>query len=99
MRLQQIPILASSNATLATHRNTLRTETMAAIDHLSTSKLSLFCAPVAMAESAWARFTQYRMYRKTLDELSTLSSRELNDLGLNRSMLKNVAREAAYGVN
>jgi len=72
---------------------------MAAVDHISTPKFSLFCAPVALAEAAWARFTQYRMYRKTLDELATLTRRELADLGLNRSMLKNVAREAAYGSN
>ncbi|AZV77503.1 DUF1127 domain-containing protein [Parasedimentitalea marina] len=70
---------------------------MAAIDHISRSKLSLFCAPVALAEAAWDRFTQYRLYRKTLVELSMLTRRELADLGLNRSMLKNVAHEAAYG--
>ncbi|WIY25534.1 DUF1127 domain-containing protein [Parasedimentitalea psychrophila] len=72
---------------------------MAAIDHISTSKLSLLCAPVTLAEAAWARFTQYRQYRQTLNELSTLSRRELADLGLNRSMLQTVAHEAAYGVN
>jgi len=99
VHVQQIPILISSNATLATQRNTPRTKTMAAVDHISTPKFSLFCAPVALAEAAWARFTQYRMYRKTLDELATLTRRELADLGLNRSMLKNVAREAAYGSN
>lgn len=70
---------------------------MAAIDHVSTSKPSLFCAPVAMAEAAWARFTQYRQFRRTLDELSTLTRRELADLGLNRSMLHSVAHEAVYG--
>ncbi len=42
------------------------------------------------------RFTQYRMYRKTLKELSVLGNRELEDLGLNRSMLKRVAYQAAY---
>lgn len=42
------------------------------------------------------RFARYRVYRRTLDELYTLSDRELNDLGLNRSMLKRVAYEAAY---
>lgn len=42
------------------------------------------------------RFARYRVYRRTLDELSGLSTRELNDLGLNKSMLKRVAHEAAY---
>ena len=70
---------------------------MAAIDHISHPKLSLFYAPVAMAEAVWDGFTQYRVYRKTLLELSMLTRRELADLGLNRSMLKIVAHEAAYG--
>ena len=70
---------------------------MAAIDHISRSKLSLFSAPAALAEAAWDRFTQYRVYRKTLVELSMLTRRELADLGLNRSMLQTVARDAAYG--
>lgn len=45
-----------------------------------------------------ARYAQYRVYRKTLNELTSLSSRELADLGLHRSMLRNVAYEAAYGI-
>jgi uncharacterized protein YjiS (DUF1127 family) len=37
------------------------------------------------------------VYRQTLSELQALSERELNDLGLNRSMLRSIALEAAYG--
>ncbi|MFP7571236.1 DUF1127 domain-containing protein [Marivita sp. S2033] len=37
-----------------------------------------------------------KMYRTTLRELSALSTRELDDLGLNRSMLTRVAYQAAY---
>lgn len=44
-----------------------------------------------------ARFTRYRVYRNTLNELSDLSQRELDDLGLSRAMLRRVAYEAAYG--
>ena len=72
---------------------------MAAIDNISISKPSLFCAPVALAEAVWARFSRYRLYRQTLNELSELTRRELADLGLNRSMLQNVAYKAAYGIN
>ena len=50
-----------------------------------------------MIEAARARCAQYRVYRKTLSELGELSNRELADLGLNRSMLKRIALEAAYG--
>lgn len=44
-----------------------------------------------------ARYARYRVYRQTLSELSELSDRELNDLGLNRSMIRACAQEAAYG--
>lgn len=43
------------------------------------------------------RYARYRTYRRTLNELGELSERELNDLGLNRSMLRACAYEAAYG--
>ncbi len=39
---------------------------------------------------------QRRMYRKTVNELSSLSNRELSDLGLCRSMISDVARTAVY---
>lgn len=38
-----------------------------------------------------------RVYRTTVRELSALSGRELADLGMHRSMISEVAREAAYG--
>ena len=46
-----------------------------------------------------ARWTAYRTYRKTSDELSTLSERELHDLGLNRAMIEQVSRQAAGYLN
>jgi len=52
------------------------------------------------SKALWAslanRFAAYRTYRRTLAELNSLSVRELDDLGLNRSMLKRVAMEATY---
>lgn len=51
-----------------------------------------------------ARFAQFKdaaakrkVYNKTLNELQSLSMRELADLGLNPSMLRRIAYEAAYG--
>lgn len=41
---------------------------------------------------------QYRSYRHTLAELEALSNRELSDLGLSRASIRDVAREAAYGL-
>jgi uncharacterized protein YjiS (DUF1127 family) len=37
---------------------------------------------------------KYRTYRKTYDELSVLTDKELNDIGINRSMIHSVALEA-----
>ncbi|AZQ66302.1 DUF1127 domain-containing protein [Silicimonas algicola] len=42
------------------------------------------------------RYAQYRTYRTTLDELQSLTDRELSDLGLHRSALRGVAYKAAY---
>lgn len=42
------------------------------------------------------RLAQHRTYRKTYNELCSLSSRELNDLGLNAGTIRSVALEAAY---
>ena len=44
-----------------------------------------------------AAFTRRQIYVRTLTELRDLSDRDLNDLGLSRSGITSVAREAAYG--
>ncbi|WP_339107800.1 DUF1127 domain-containing protein [Thioclava sp. GXIMD4216] len=38
-----------------------------------------------------------KLYNETLAELRSLSTRELDDLGMSRAMLTRVAAEAAYG--
>ena len=50
---------------------------------------------LTLIEELKAKFDRYRLYRQTLNELSALGNRELADLGLNRSMLKRVAYQAA----
>lgn len=47
-------------------------------------------------ESVADTFARYRVYKRTHDELSRLSSRELDDLGISRSMITRLAYEAAY---
>lgn len=42
------------------------------------------------------RFAQYRVYRTTLNELAMLTDRDLSDLGLHRSNIREIALEAAY---
>ena len=51
-------------------------------------------ARVAAAREGWGR---WRVYRRTIDELSALDNRDLADLGLSRSMIRGVAYDAAYG--
>jgi uncharacterized protein YjiS (DUF1127 family) len=43
----------------------------------------------------YSRFRRWRRYRETVRELQGLSSRELNDLGINRTDISRLAREAA----
>ncbi|TVP95618.1 MAG: DUF1127 domain-containing protein [Roseinatronobacter sp.] len=51
----------------------------------------------SMIERIGARFKQRRVYNRTHAELSQLSTRELDDLGISRSMISRLAYEAAYG--
>ncbi len=43
-----------------------------------------------------ARLARRKVYNQTLSELQSLSNRELADLGLNRSIIRRVAYQAAY---
>ena len=45
------------------------------------------------------RWRRYRLFRRTYAELDALSTRELDDLGISRSMITRLAHEAAYGRN
>lgn len=44
-------------------------------------------------------YSDWRVYRTTLVELQDLSMREMTDLGINPTMIKRIALEAAYGKN
>ncbi|RMH42256.1 MAG: DUF1127 domain-containing protein [Alphaproteobacteria bacterium] len=51
----------------------------------------------ALFRAAAEAYRRHRLYRQTLNELASLSDRELNDLGLSRAMIRGIAYEAAYG--
>jgi uncharacterized protein YjiS (DUF1127 family) len=51
----------------------------------------------AVKASLATRIASYRVYRETFAELSSLSDRDLTDLGLGRSGIRSIALEAAYG--
>lgn len=49
---------------------------------------------VARLQKAWA---DYVLYSRTVAELQSLSNRELQDLGLSRHTIREVARDSVYG--
>lgn len=52
-------------------------------------------ATAQMFDAAAQRYAKHRVYRETYSELAALGDRELNDLGLSRSMIRGLALEAA----
>jgi uncharacterized protein YjiS (DUF1127 family) len=48
-----------------------------------------------MIDSLVNRYRSWRKYRSTYEELMKLSSRELDDLGISRSEIPNIARRVA----
>jgi len=51
----------------------------------------------SLIETAKTRFARRAIFRQTLRELNALSAQDLADLGIQRSMIKGLAHEAAYG--
>ena len=70
---------------------------MTMMTEYSVERSAFSAAATAWFSNLRERFTRYRTYRVTLGELEALNARELSDLGLHRSMLRQVAYEAAYG--
>lgn len=68
------------------YANTTRTGSVTLVDR--------FGALVATVKLALHR---RRVYAQTVRELGALSERELGDLGIHSSMIKQIAAEAAYG--
>ncbi|MFW5881376.1 MAG: DUF1127 domain-containing protein [Roseicyclus sp.] len=70
---------------------------MAYVSGKGTASTSVIARLTEIGRDASEAYRAWRLYRRTLEELQRLSLRELNDLGLNRSMLRQAALEAAYG--
>lgn len=70
---------------------------MAFISLPTSSAPTALTARIVFAYAAFKTTMRQRaMFRKTVNELAALSDRELNDLGLCRSMITDVARSAVY---
>ncbi|MBD3663667.1 DUF1127 domain-containing protein [Sulfitobacter aestuariivivens] len=66
--------------------------------NVTNAPAATFFARVGTAIGALTdRYKQHRLYRETYSELSNLTNRELDDLGLHRADLDRVAREATWG--
>lgn len=50
-----------------------------------------------IAKSVKLALRRRRLFNQTVRELNTLSNRELADLGIHASMIRQIATEAAYG--
>jgi uncharacterized protein YjiS (DUF1127 family) len=103
VQMQQLPhlYLARESQGQKNPRTTPKEEsnevTMSYVQSVRASSPSIFeyiSAPFASLRIAAQR---RRVYSQTLSELQALSDRDLADLGLHRSLISAVAKEAAYG--
>lgn len=71
---------------------------MAAIDHIQTGVGTAFVERLSTAVQRYRENRARRaMYRQTIRELGNLTDRDLDDLGIHRSMIRSIATEAAFG--
>lgn len=68
--------------------------------HVAETKGTALSFPARLGE-IFSQFREtyaaWRTYRRTMEELSCLSKRELDDLGLNHGDIPRISMEAAYG--
>jgi uncharacterized protein YjiS (DUF1127 family) len=75
----------------------MKDEQMAFITDIRTGGTT-WAARFAALRAEWAENAAKRkIYRTTVEELQSLSTRDLADLGIDRSMIFSIATEAAYG--
>ena len=67
---------------------------MSAIDVFNNRKL--VARDMGIINGFAQRVKRYRTYRQTLEELESLSDRELADLSISRSQIRGIAYRAAY---
>lgn len=70
---------------------------MAYVNQTRAGQLSVSDRVVGLFAGFSAALQRRRIYSQTLNELRSLSDRDLNDLGISRSMIVEIARDAAYG--
>jgi len=69
---------------------------MAFINDIRAAEVNLVDRIWDALKTARAQSKRRRVYRHTLDELRSLSPRELGDLGISRNNIEDIAYEAAF---
>ena len=67
---------------------------MAQVTHTRSIHLPSFAE---IMEAIRTRRARNRVFRQTFNELHSLSNSELADIGIHRTMIRGLAKEAAYG--
>lgn len=68
------------------YMNTTRTAPATILDRFTSAMIAVKAA-----------YKRRRIYDQTLRELSALSDRDLDDLGMHRTMISEIAHQAAFG--
>ena len=58
-----------------------------------------FASLTHFVETQVARVQKYRLYLKTMNELSSVPARDLADMGMSKSNLRAAAYQAVYGAH
>ncbi len=69
---------------------------MAILDNVSLPTVNLFHFLGTYKKALDKKWNQYKTYRRTMKELSLLSDRELDDIGLSRYSLRATTRERCF---
>ncbi|MDP5307664.1 DUF1127 domain-containing protein [Paracoccus spongiarum] len=72
--------------------------TVIAQAHVAPANAGLRARLLAAVQRHQENRARNAVYRQTVRELNALTTRDLDDLGINRSMITRIAHEAAWGV-
>ncbi len=70
---------------------------MAYVNSTTMSRRGFFDRFSSVKDIVLTAIRQRRIYERTVAELNNLTDRELNDLGISRFSIPELARESAYG--
>jgi uncharacterized protein YjiS (DUF1127 family) len=73
------------------------TQTMTQTTALATPSTGLRARVQGWLAARAAHKARMKVYHTTVAELSLMSDRDLNDIGINRLMIEQVAHDAAFG--